>query len=360
MPLFMDIHIVEDAAFSEIAAQEEHRRDIAVQHRFGVKNIKYFLNLPERKVFCLMEAPNKKACIDNHLAAHGIGACNVIEVSSEIDFKAFLGKGGKDEKDMALTTSGEMDTGYRSIIMICPLFFKDIRQPITDQIYRLIKEHNGSRIVQPEDRILASFVDASQAITSLQALTKYLNSYDGQLEYNMALVTGKPVDEVGNELFEEAKKRLVTLSEIGKTNVAHVDSTTVGLARKTDKKQEEGTGARILSQTDVSLFAKLWDILDAHIANTNFSSVHLGTKLGLSKAQNYRKIKALTEMSPNELIREVRLRRSLNALKNNNKTVAEIAYDLGFNSPTYFTRVFRKRFGVLPTSFAKLSNFHSL
>ncbi len=58
-------------------------------------------------------------------------------------------------------------------------------------------------------------------------------------------------------------------------------------------------------------------------------------------------------MSPNELIREMRLRRSLDALKKNNKTVAEIAYDLGFNSPTYFTRVFRKRYEVLPTEFVK-------
>lgn len=64
-------------------------------------------------------------------------------------------------------------------------------------------------------------------------------------------------------------------------------------------------------------------------------------------------------MSPNELIREVRLRRSLNALKENNKTVAEIAYEFGFNSPTYFTRVFRKRYEILPTEFARLSNSHN-
>ncbi|WP_373517926.1 nickel-binding protein [Pricia sp.] len=57
MPLFIDIHVVEDKAFSEIALQEGHHKDIAVQHRFGVKHVKYFLNLPEKKVFCLMEAP---------------------------------------------------------------------------------------------------------------------------------------------------------------------------------------------------------------------------------------------------------------------------------------------------------------
>ena len=172
----------------------------------------------------------------------------------------------------------------------------------------------------------------------------------------MALVTGKPVDESGHTLFEEAQKHLVTLCEIGKAKVAHIDATTLGGTRKNGRlKEASGQEGRILSPSDLFLYSKLWDILDVSIAHTGFSSVHLGKELGLSKAQTYRKIKALTGMSPNEIIREIRLRRSLNALKKNNKTVAEIAYELGFNSPTYFTRVFRKRYEILPSEFAKLS-----
>lgn len=356
----MDIHTVEDEKFSEISAMQGHHKDIAVQHKFGVKSIKYFLNLSEKKVFCLLEAPDKKACVNLHMAAHGIGACNVIELSSEIDFKAFLGEGTKDENDLALTPSGEIDTGYRSIIMICPIFFDEIRQPVTAQINQFIKEHKGSRIVQAEDRILASFIDAGHAIGAIQVLSKYFSSFDGQLEYHMALVTGKPVDENGTELFEEAKKQLVTLSDIGKTQVAHIDSTTLNLYRKAHQPQEWSiNNTRILSANDLSFYSKLWNILNEHIVKTRFSSVDLSNELGLSKAQTYRKLKALTAMSPNELIREVRLRRSLNALKENNKTVAEIAYEFGFNSPTYFTRVFRKRYEILPTEFARLSNSHN-
>lgn len=361
MPLYMDIHTVEDEAFSEIAAMQGHHRDIAVQHKFGVKSIKYFLNLTEKKVFCLLDAPNKKACVDLHMAAHGIGACNVIELSSEIDFKAFLGEGSKDENDLALTLSGEIDTGYRSIIMICPKFFADIEQPVTDRIYKLISEHQGNLIMQPEDRILASFIDPNKAILAIQALSQYFNSFGNQLEYSVGLVTGKPVDESGNELFEEAKKRLVALSDMGRTKVAHIDSATLGLVRKSVGKQKSnGDETRILSGTDLTFYSKLWNILDANVANTDFSSIDLSKELGMSKAQTYRKIKALTGTSPNQLIREMRLRRSLNALKNTHKNVSEIAYELGFNSPTYFTRVFRKRYKILPTEFAKLANTHNL
>ena len=61
-------------------------------------------------------------------------------------------------------------------------------------------------------------------------------------------------------------------------------------------------------------------------------------------------------MDPNRLIQELRLFQAIIEIKKNNKTIAEIGCDLGFNSPMYFTRVFKKRFGMLPTSFIKNSN----
>jgi AraC-like DNA-binding protein len=56
-------------------------------------------------------------------------------------------------------------------------------------------------------------------------------------------------------------------------------------------------------------------------------------------------------IAPNELIQEIKLRYALITLKNSSKTVAEIGYGHGFNSPTYFSRAFLKRFGLSPTSF---------
>ena len=58
-------------------------------------------------------------------------------------------------------------------------------------------------------------------------------------------------------------------------------------------------------------------------------------------------------MTPNQLIQEYRLLKSVGALIETNKTIAEIGYDSGFNSPTYFARVFKKRFGISPTYFTK-------
>ena len=68
----------------------------------------------------------------------------------------------------------------------------------------------------------------------------------------------------------------------------------------------------------------------------------------------YRKIKSLTGMAPNQLIQELRLRRSIELLQQKSHTIEEIAYNSGFNSPSYFTRLFKKRYDLLPTSFLKL------
>ena len=357
MPLFMDIHIVEDDAFSEIAAQVGHHRDIAVQHKFGVKNIKYFLNLPEKKVFCLMEAPNKKACIDNHLAAHGIGACNVIEVSHEIDFNAFFGTGGKDEYDMALTAAGEIDTGYRTLMMVSLVDFTGKDGKYIDEVSNLIQQYQGSNVNQPNDYIMASFVHASDAIACCLTVSRLLKNVPMNIDYTMALVTGKPVDETGSDFFGEAQRRLQMLCRLGGNRTVHVDTGTEALLKNDLKTSDnEKIVVKLVSDGDFVLFETLWKTLGTEISNPDFKIENLNSLLGLSKAQTYRKIKALTGMSPNILIREMRLRQSLEALRYNSKTVAEIAYGLGFNSPTYFTRVFRKRYEMLPTAFAKLSS----
>jgi len=357
MPIFMDIHNVEDEAFSEIAARKGHREDLAVQDKYGVRNIKYFLNLPEKKIFCLMEAADKKACVDMHLAAHGIGACNVIEVSGEIDFRAFLGKGTKNQDDLALTLNGEIDTGYRTLMMVALVDFTGKNGKYFDEVRKLIQQYQGSNINQPNDHIMASFVHASDAIACCLTVSRLLKNVPMNIDYTMAVVTGKPVDETGSDFFGEAQKRLQMLCRLGGNRTVHIDTDTEALLQTNFNKSDTDKGiVKLVSDGDFVLFETLWKTLKDEISNPDFKIDDLNNLLGLSKAQAYRKIKALTGMSPNELIREMRLRKSLEFLNQKGKTVAEIAYELGFNSPTYFTRVFRKRYEMLPTTFAKLSS----
>jgi transcriptional regulator GlxA family with amidase domain len=75
----------------------------------------------------------------------------------------------------------------------------------------------------------------------------------------------------------------------------------------------------------------------------------LGEEMGLSRVQLYRKVKAITGQSPVELLRQMRLQRAYALLQSTNKTVQEIAFEVGFNTPGYFSKCFREQFGRYPT-----------
>ena len=75
----------------------------------------------------------------------------------------------------------------------------------------------------------------------------------------------------------------------------------------------------------------------------------LAAEMGLGRSQFYRKIKALTNFSPVELIRTIRLKEGRNMLLSTEKTVSEIAYATGFSTPAYFTKCYREAYGETPS-----------
>ena len=79
----------------------------------------------------------------------------------------------------------------------------------------------------------------------------------------------------------------------------------------------------------------------------------LGEDIGLSRVQLYRKTKALSGYSPNELVRIARLKRAASLLASTEKTIAEITYEVGFTSPSYFTKCYKDYFGESPTEYLK-------
>ena len=70
--------------------------------------------------------------------------------------------------------------------------------------------------------------------------------------------------------------------------------------------------------------------------------------MNLSRVQLYRKVKNLTGSSPVELLRTTRLNRAYQLLLTTDKSVSEVAYDVGFTAPSYFTKCFKEEFGMLP------------
>jgi len=100
---------------------------------------------------------------------------------------------------------------------------------------------------------------------------------------------------------------------------------------------------------ETKFVAKVIDLIHEELDNSAFGISELSFKLRLSESQVYRKLKAITGKSTAVFIRTIRLETAKEELQNTDKTVSEIAYAVGFNDPSWFSRAFRDEFGFAPS-----------
>jgi len=101
---------------------------------------------------------------------------------------------------------------------------------------------------------------------------------------------------------------------------------------------------------------KLHDIIHSNIGNASFSAKDLSEEIGMSQSNLLRKVRSLTGKSINQFIREVRLKRALEILKEEDVTISEVTFRIGFTSPSYFTACFGKFYGYPPGEVKKGDN----
>jgi DNA-binding response OmpR family regulator len=97
--------------------------------------------------------------------------------------------------------------------------------------------------------------------------------------------------------------------------------------------------------------SKATQVVIAHLDEVDFDVEHLEQAMDMSKMQLYRKLKMLTSLAGNEFIRSIRLQQARLLLEKGHLNVSEIAYQVGFNDPAYFTRAFKKQYGFAPKTF---------
>lgn len=113
-------------------------------------------------------------------------------------------------------------------------------------------------------------------------------------------------------------------------------------------------GVAVVS-ADEKFIARVGEIIELNIAEPEFSVELLAVETGLSTVHLYRKLKALTGVSPNELIRSFRMKRATQLLEQNKMMISEVAYAVGFSDPKYFRRYFKNVFGISPSDYGENS-----
>ena len=111
---------------------------------------------------------------------------------------------------------------------------------------------------------------------------------------------------------------------------------------------EDDEIGNISNEIDKSFLKQLRKIIQENLANSDLSVEQIGDEIGLSRVQLYRKVKALTGYSPVEIVRKARLTRARHLLQTTERTVSEVAYAVGFSTPSYFSKCYKDEFGESP------------
>ncbi|RRN77308.1 DNA-binding response regulator, partial [Pseudoxanthomonas sp. SGD-10] len=127
---------------------------------------------------------------------------------------------------------------------------------------------------------------------------------------------------------------------------------------KTYKNQVEAIPSKVEVQSiNEKLIQQALLVVENNIANGNFSVEELAKEMNMSRVALYKKMLSLTGQSPLAFIRSIRLKRSKHLLEHTGLSIAEVAYEVGFNNPKYFAKSFKQEFGYLPSEW--LNRFKS-
>ncbi len=107
-----------------------------------------------------------------------------------------------------------------------------------------------------------------------------------------------------------------------------------------------------LQNEDEKLLRSIVEYIELNILNDSLSVEELSRQMNMSRGSLYNKVLMLTGKSPVEFIRSIRLKKAVYLLENSHMTISQICYEVGFNTPKYFTKLFKDEYGVIPSVYA--------
>lgn len=365
MPIYMDRHDLSEAVTAEAVAKV-HQEDLKIQHQYGCRGLTYWFDENRKTAFCLVEAPEMKAVSDMHNKAHGMVPNQIIEVDSNV-VNAFLGRienptfaGNTREAGKNIIN----ESAYRTILITKISDYAILKVKYGNEklrtfvnfynnsVTKAIKRNDGREVRRMRNGFIISFSSSADALNCARKIQNDIsNQNTPEFQIRMGLSAGAPVTE-NPDFFGETvhlAERLCYVAGNGYTIISSGIRDEM-LDEFPDYLTDKRTIA--LNSKEEEFLNHLLDVIGFYWNETKFDVHSFGRKLGLSKAQLYRKVTNLCSYSPNDFIKEYRLRKAVEAIEKEKGNIAEITYQCGFSSPSYFSKCFLERFGILPSAFA--------
>lgn len=362
----MDRHDISEGVTAEAVAKL-HQADLEIQHLFGCKGLTYWFDGERKTAFCLVEAPDMEAIRTMHKEAHGDVPHRIIEVDDTV-VESFLGRIQDPQKSRNAALNIINDPAFRTIMVIqlkhTPLIggrsnHSDRKDSHVDNktIVEVINKHEGRLVRQKPNYFLVSFDSVTNAIQSaieIAGVGKNASDEDSSYSFaiKMGLSAGVPVTEKEG-IFEDTIKTAERLCEVVKGQIITTSEVRDLYESENLNISVDAGMVNVLSPEDEKFIKALMDYVDKEWNSKSLTSDRINKALGYSKSKLYRSMIPLTGKSLNSFIKEYKLNKALSLLNSRKYTIAEIAFETGFNSPAYFTKEFRRHFNQLPTDFAR-------
>lgn len=364
MPIFMDRHDVSDTVTAEYVAHI-HQEDLKIQDKYGCRGLTYWFDEIRKTAFCLIEAPDKNAIIEMHQHAHGQVPHQIIEVDTAI-VESFLGRIEDPEKaqntdlniinDPAFRTIMAVRIEHHSFLNVSPISSISMVQQLYKQMISIVRLFDGMLVHQNKEGFIISFEAVSNAVECAIRIRKEYMTFRTQhqvgfTELCIGVHAGVPVTDK-KSLFEDTLNLAQRMCFISRAEI--VISREVQQLYESENNGEAPSGAQIhvLTRADEKFISKLMKFTEKEWQNPELKVDDFGKNTWISKSKLYREMIRLTGKSPIVFLLHYRLRLALQMLQTQEGNISEVAFDSGFSSPSYFTKCFRKRYGIMPSELA--------
>ena len=184
-------------------------------------------------------------------------------------------------------------------------------------------------------------------------LTEQLKTNTATSHIPVIMLTAKNLEEHRAEGYEHGADSYITKPFHSKVLLARIEN----LLRQRQllkhlyqgtKETEKEISESLLEDRDKQFLKQLQAIIQKNLSDSEFGVEDMGQQIGLSRVQLYRKVKAMTGSSVVDLLRKARLAKARRLLETRSMSVSEVAYEVGFSAPSYFTKCFKEEYGMLP------------
>ena len=234
----------------------------------------------------------------------------------------------------------------------------DIRQyerTILQSDYIVMEASDGKEGLEMAKKEVPDLVicDVMMPVMDGLEFTEQLKTHTATSHIPVIMLTAKNLEEQRAEGYEHGADSYITKPFHSKVLLARIENLLrqrklLKHVYQSCKEAEEEIADSHLEDRDRQFIQKLRDIIKNNMSDSEFGVEDISKAIGLSRVQLYRKVKAMTGSSVVDLLRKARLAKAKRLLEGRSMSVSEVAYEVGFSAPSYFTKCFKDEFGMLP------------